>query len=271
MEHNEAAKQHRNQQLRKERNSLLRRIEKAAEGPLVFLGFIWLIMVIIDLIWGLNPVLKTVSAVIWIIFIIDFIAKFILAPEKGKYLKKNWLMAISLIVPAIRVVRVMRVVRLLRGANLLKVVASLNKGMKSLGATFKRRGFGYVLVLTIVVIFAGAAGMYAFENHQPDGLKTYGEALWWTTMLITSLGSQYWPETAEGQTLCLLLAIYGFCVFGYITATLASYFVGNDAEDKDAPIAGADDVKALQKKIDQLTQSINELKEISMSNQHHEV
>ena len=86
-------------------------------------------------------------------------------------------------------------------------------------------------------------------------------------MLLTSLGSEYWPQTAEGQALCLLLGIYGFCVFGYITATLASYFVGNDAQDKDAPVAGAADIKALQKKIDQLTQAINELKTIAVANE----
>lgn len=271
MEHKEANKQQRITKLRRERNTLLRRIENAAEGPLVFLGFLWLVLIIVDLIWGLNPVLKTVSAVIWIIFILDFIGKFILAPEKWKYLKRNWLMAISLIVPAIRAVRVVRLVRLFRGASLLKVVASLNKGMRSVGATFKRRGVGYVLALTLVIIFSGAAGMFAFESHQPDGFKTYGEALWWTAMLLTSLGSEYWPQTAEGQALCLLLGIYGFCVFGYLTATLASLFVGNDAEDKDAPVAGADDIKALQKKIDQLTQSINELKTISLESQKHEV
>jgi len=271
MENKEALTQQRAKQLKRERNTLLKRIEKSAEGPLVFLGFFWLILVIVDLIWGLSPVLKTISVIIWIIFIVDFIAKFILAPEKWKYLKKNWLTAISLLVPALRVVRIVRVVRLLKGANLLKIVASLNRGMKSLGATFNRRGFGYVLALTVVVIFAGAAGMYAFERDAPDGFKTYGEALWWTAMLLTSLGSEYWPQTGEGQALCLLLGIYGFCVFGYITATLASYFVGNDAQDKDAPIAGAGEVKALQKKIDQLTQSINELKAIAMSNQHHQV
>lgn len=267
MEHKKALQQQRNTQLKRERYSLLKKLERAMEGPLVFLGFIWLILVIIDLIWGLNPILKIVSLIIWIIFIIDFIAKFILAPEKWKFLKKNWLTAISLIIPALRVVRIVRIVRLLKGANLIKIVASVNRSMKSLGATFKRRGFGYVVALTIGVIFAGGAGMYAFENQQPDGLKTYGEALWWTAMLITSLGSQYWPETPEGQALCLILALYGFCVFGYITATLASFFVGRDAEEQDAPIAGAEDVKALQKKIDQLTQSINELKAITISNQ----
>lgn len=253
--------------LKHERYSLLRRIERSSDGPLVFLGFVWLALLIVDLIWGLSPPLLVLSSVIWIIFIIDFVIKFILAPEKIKYLKKNWLTAISLIVPALRVIRIVRVVRLFRGMRLIKIVSSINRGMHSLSATMKRHGFSYVIALTIAIILVGAAGMYAFENGQPDGLKNYWSALWWTAMLITSLGSQYWPQTTEGQTLCLLLAIYGFCVFGYITATLASFFVGRDAEEKDAPVAGAEDVRALQKQIQQLTESINELKAISIKRQ----
>ena len=48
-------------------------------------------------------------------------------------------------------------------------------------------------------------------------------------MLLATMGSQFWPVTAEGRILCFLLAMYGFAVFGYITATFASYFVGRDA------------------------------------------
>jgi voltage-gated potassium channel len=253
--------------LKKERNKLLVRIENAMEGPLIFLGFVWLILLIIELIWGLSAILQAISYVIWIIFIIDFIAKLLLAPEKWQFLKTNWLTAISLIIPALRVVRILRVIRLLRGVRLIKIVASVNRSMKSLGATMKRRGFGYVIALTIAIIFAGAAGMYAFENGQPNGLTTYGAALWWTAMLLTSLGSEYWPQTAEGQALCLLLGIYGFCVFGYITATLASFFVGRDAEEKDAPVAGSAEVKALEMQVEKLTQMINELKLITL--QHY--
>ena len=32
-------------------------------------------------------------------------------------------------------------------------------------------------------------------------------------MLLTSLGSKYWPRTAEGRVLCFILALYGFAVF----------------------------------------------------------
>ena len=53
-------------------------------------------------------------------------------------------------------------------------------------------------------------------------------------MLLTTMGSEYWPRSAEGRFICLLLSVYAFAVFGYITATLASYFVGDDAEGERA-------------------------------------
>jgi len=101
--------------------------------------------------------------------------------------------------------------------------------MGSLGRTMQRRGFVYVIALTAIVTFAGAAGMLAFENHS-RGIENYGTALWWTAMIMTTMGSAYWPETPEGRILCIVLALYAFTVFGYVTATLASFFVGRDKE-----------------------------------------
>ncbi len=133
--------------------------------------------------------------------------------------------------------------------------------MKSLGASFGRRGFGYVLTLSIIVCFAGAAGMLAFESDVPNGFKTYGDALWWTAMLLTSIGSDYFPKSAEGRVLCFIIALYGFGVFGYVTATLATFFVGRDAEAKDSEIVGAEDVRALKAEIGSLREEIRGLSE----------
>ena len=80
---------------------------------------------------------------------------------------------------------------------MLRVVSSLNRGMRALGASLSRRGFGYLITLTVLVTLAGAAGIYAFENVVSGGMQSYGEALWWTAMVITTMGSQYWPETVE--------------------------------------------------------------------------
>ncbi len=167
------------EQLINERKKLLTSIEKLLEGPMIFLGFLWLALLVIELIWGLNKPLEYASLTIWIIFIIDFLIKFILAPVKVDFFKKNWLTAISIVIPALRVFRIFRFVRLLRGLRgirLVRIVSSLNRSMNSLGATMKRRAFGYVLTITLIITFAGAAGMYALENPNP-GFDSYGMAL----------------------------------------------------------------------------------------------
>ncbi|MGI8812316.1 MAG: potassium channel family protein [Pyrinomonadaceae bacterium] len=253
------------ERVKAERKGIIENLEDWLETPLLILGFVWLGLLIYELIWNLSPLLQLIGTVIWIIFIIDFIIKFALAPAKTDYLKSNWLTALSLLVPALRVFRIFRAFRIFRlartarGVRLFRVLTSVNRGMRSLGASFGRRGFGYVVALSIIVCFAGAAGMLAFESNMPNGFKTYGDALWWTAMLLTSIGSDYFPQTAEGRVLCFIIALYGFAVFGYVTATLATFFVGRDAEAKDSEIVEAEDVRELKYEIGILREEIRGL------------
>ncbi|MES2645751.1 MAG: ion transporter [Bacteroidota bacterium] len=252
------------EQFVRERKKLLHSFEKLLEGPIIFLGFIWLILLVVELIWGLPKMLEYLSLSIWIIFLVDFLLKFILAPGKLYFLKTNWLTAISLIIPALRVFRIFRFVRVLRGLRgirLVRIVSSLNRSMKSLSATMRRRAFGYVLVLTLAVTFAGAAGMHAIEKTTP-GFESYGMALWWTAMRVITAGSEYYPLTPEGRGLAFMIALFGYAIFGYVTATLATFFIGRDAEEKDAPVAGTKDVEALKKEIQVLTIAVSQLKDL---------
>lgn len=251
------------EELTHERNKLLVSIEKLLEGPMVFLGFVWLLLLVTELVNGLSKPLKYASLIIWMLFIIDFLLKFILAPKKGLYLKNSWLTAISLFIPALRVFRVFRVVRLLRGlkgVRIVRLVSSLNRSMNSLSATMKRRAFGYVLLVTLIVTFAGAAGMYAFEKPNP-GFESYGMALWWTAMRVITAGNEFNPLTTEGRGLAFLIALFGYTILGYITATFATFFIGRDAEDKDAPVAGSNEIKELKSDIHALARTVNEIKE----------
>lgn len=250
------------EQLVTERKKLLTSLENFLEAPMIFLGFVWLVLLVIELIWGFNKSIEYSSLTIWIIFIIDFFIKLILAPIKVVFLKKNWLTAISLIIPALRVFRIFRFVRLLRGLrgiSIVRIVSSLNRSMKSLRATMKRRAFGYVFMITLIVTFAGAAGMYALENPNP-GFDSYGMALWWTAMRVIASGFEFDPSTLEGRGLAFLIAIFGYSIFGYVTATFATFFIGRDAEEKDAPLAGAKDLGELKREIIALRRSIDDLK-----------
>lgn len=237
------------QSLTETRSEILQQLEDWLDLPMLVLSFVWLALFIVELIWGLNPFLDTVSTVIWILFILNFLLEFIVAPHKRTYLRQNLITIGSLALPALRTLKVLRVVRAARGVRLLSVMTRTNRGMRSLSASFRRRGFGYVIALTALVIVVGAAGMYAFEREVPSGLQNYGTALWWTAMLMTTMGSDYFPETPEGRILCFLLALYAFAVFGYVTATIATFFVGRDAEDESVEIAGTLSIQALQAEI----------------------
>lgn len=253
------------EELKRERYELLQRLEDWLETPMLVLAFVWLALLVVELIQGESLLFYFIGTIIWIIFIIDFAVKLVLAPDKSFYLKRNWLTATALLLPALRIFRAFRAFRLLRlartgrGLHLVRVVSSLNRGMKALGASLSRRGFGYVLVLTMLVTFAGAAGMYAFENQAPGGPVSYIESLWWTAMLMTTMGSEYWPQTAEGRLLCVFLALYAFGVFGYVTAALATFFVGRDADSSEAELAGARQVAVLQDEVIALRNEIRAL------------
>ena len=247
--------------LARERYRLAAHISRALATPMTILGFIWLILLVMDFTSGLSPLLRLVSYAIWGLFIVQFLLEFFIAPKKLLYLRRNWLTAIALLVPALRVLsvfRALRVLRALRGVRLVRVIGSANRGMRALGRVMGRRGFGYVTSLSLLVMAAGAAGMYAFEHDvQGSTLVSFGSALWWTAMILTTMGSDYFPKTSEGRLLCFLLALYGFAVFGYVTATIASFFVARDADDSRGEVAGSRQIERLEREIASLHEKLD--------------
>ena len=237
-----------------ERRDILAQLEDWIETPMLILSFVWLLLVLVELVWGASELLEVFGTAIWIVFVLEFLLRLSLAPEKVSFLKVNWITIIALIVPAFRMLRVFRAVRFARaarGLRLVRVVGTANRGMRALRSSMRRRGLGYVLALSVLITFLGAAGMLAFEPaaEVEGGFGGYIDALWWTAMLLTSIGSEYWPRSPEGRLLCFLLSLYGLAVFGYITASFASFFVGRDAEAADAEVAGARDIAALRAEI----------------------
>jgi voltage-gated potassium channel len=246
---------------------LLRRVSSLLDKPMTALSFVWLILMIVEFAHGLTPAMETANYILWSAFVLHFALEFWIAPEKLDYLRSNWLTALALLLPAFRMLRVFRSFRALRllrtarvgrGVRLVRWITSLNRGMKATQATMRKRGLGYVIVLTLLVNFVGAAAMYVFENPRAlresealtadtsaSGIRSYAESLWWTAMMLTTMGSDYFPKTPEGRAVALLLAIYGFAIFGYITATVASFILRVDREEQ----VTAGDVRQLRAEI----------------------
>ncbi len=239
--------------IERERDTLVQQVSSAVERVMVLLSAIWIALLVGELVAGPLPAsLELAVWVIWGVFVLHFLAEFVIAPAKLRYLKGNWLTVLSLVLPAVRVLRafaalrVLRAARVVRSVGLLRMLTSVNRGMASLRTTAASRGLGYVVAATVLMVVVGAAGMAWFESPEAlagnDGdpstapLDGYADALWWTLYAMTT-GATSQPVTGEGRLLGWLLSLYGLGVFGYLTAVLASHFVGRERGMGLGPIA----------------------------------
>jgi len=230
---------------------LLAEVERVAQPVMLVLALIWLLLVIAELVWTNSAIVRLLGTAIWIVFIAEFLLRLALAPQKLHFLRNNLITLVALVAPAFRLFAALRFLRLARGVRLVRIVGTANRSLKAVRKSFGRRGLSYVFIATALITFLGAAGMFAFEpaSAVPGGFTGYGDALWWTAMLLSTMGSGFWPVTPEGRLLALLLSLYGLAVFGYITASIATFFIGQDAVANNGPLASGEELKALRREI----------------------
>lgn len=241
--------------------------EAQMQRPVLLLSLAWLVLLVAEVVFPQGRYFEVFGTVIWLMLAFDFLIRLTLTTRKWFFLRTNWLLALSLALPALRLFQITRVFFAARTAvafpsvRVVSLITSFNNSVRTLRNTLRRRAFAYVVALTVLIILAGAVGIFIFERPH-RGFENYGDALWFTAMIILTLGSQFWPVTAEGRLLCVLLSVYAFTVLGYLTATLASMFIGADAGGQpDAAEAQAftelkTELEALRLEVQTLTQRL---------------
>lgn len=87
----------------------------------------------------------------------------------------------------------------------------------------------YVFAVTGVIAVTGAAGFYAFERGINTNVDSYGDALWWTLVTLTTIGyGDIFPVTFGGRVIATFLMFIGIGILGVFTAAFAAYFVRSD-------------------------------------------
>lgn len=239
-----------------EREELRERIERWMRTPLDVLAVALLGIIVAEFAQELPAEWRTVvSALSWFIYAVFtgyFTVQLLLAPDKAAYLRRNWLAAISVVLPAFRTLRVLRAARAVRSLRLVRVLTATNRGTRALGEVLGRYRFGRVLGLTVAVTAVGAAALVSFEPAATA--MSYGDALWHTLALVTTIGSSFEPRTLEGRVLTVLLVVWGLGVFGYATGSVASYFLGRGPKED-----GASDLAELREEVRELRRAVASL------------
>ena len=245
----------------------LKTLPRKLERPMLLLSFVWFLVIITELVNGMSPLLLSLGTVLWALFVFYFGLRLAVVPNRVIFLKRNWLFVLAILVPILRFFPFLQTLSLARaltatfGMQVIWMFASADQGLRSLRRTMGRRGAGYALTFTVVVILAGAAGMLHFENDSPDpqGIHSYPKALWWAAMQITNIGSGYRPMTFGGHVLCLGISIFAVAIFGYLTALFAAFFIGRDAEDPKSEIPNQTSINQLSGEVALLRKAIEEV------------
>ena len=251
-------------QVRAERESLEERIHGWLDLPLAILALIWTILVVVELAVPLSPLaseqIAKVNFAIWFVFAVVFFFEFALAPNKLRYLQHNFLSALAVGLPFFRVVRVLQFGRVLRSTSLVRLIVVANRATAGAAEIFREQQFAYVVSLVLVSTLLSAAGVFFFERGVPGTpFQTFWEALWWAAALATTINIGADPVTLEGRVIALLQRVVALAVFGYVTASIASFLVGQRVNERPKAPDDPEAILRLTEEVRQLRATIEQL------------
>ncbi|MBB5954532.1 voltage-gated potassium channel [Saccharothrix tamanrassetensis] len=224
----------------------LARWERRAEWPLTALAVVFVVAYAWQVLDdrstpGLHAVLEVVLWVVWLVFAIDYAARFKLAANKRKFFVSHLFDLLAVLLPMVRQLRVLRLVTVLKVLN------------RRFAGKIRQKVGVYVAGVTTLVGLCASLAVLDAERHHPDAtITTFGDAAWWTLTTISTVGyGDRYPVTWEGRLVAALLMIGGIALLGVITGTIASWLVerlsgveGQVVEAEQATVAELRSVRA---------------------------
>ena len=196
------------------REAMLDSVERLTELPLLLLSFIMIPLLLGPMLWSLSEteelVFTTLDVFIWAVFAADLAVKLAIAPDRLRFVKRNWLEVLVVAVPFIRPLRLVRLFVF---------------GTRAFVRSRRLVNVDFLLVYAIGMVAIAATIVTAAEAGQ-DTIDSFPDALWWSMVTVTTVGyGDMTPATPTGRAIAIFLMIGGIGLFGGLTANLASAIV----------------------------------------------
>lgn len=222
----------------------LERWQQITYWPLIIVSLVFIVayswQVIADLQGSAYTAARVCMAASWILFLVDYLVRLNLAPERGKWFRGHLFELAVVTVPALRPLR------------LLKALTLVNTLQRTAGTRLRSNIAVYGAGATAVLIWIAALAVLDVERGRPGAnIETFGDAVWWAFVTVSTVGyGDFYPVTGWGRTVAAMLMVGGVAVVGVTTATLASWIIERASEGRD------DDEPATRQQVRELAEQI---------------
>lgn len=193
------------------------------------LAIISVVFAFIDLSGGLSDWMRIADAIIYIIFVLDYVIRFFYSEDKKTFFKGNILDLIS-IIPVnsafrfFRTLKIFKLAKLTKLGKLARFFAITGRLFNKAKRFFNTNGFKYILLLSASLIVIGGLLISHFENM---GVL---DGIWWAFVTATTVGyGDISPETGIGKIIACVLMINGIGLIGSLTSTITAFFIYDNA------------------------------------------
>ena len=168
-------------------------------------------------------------AVVCLIFLVDFFALMLSNSRPLQFFLRNIAMLI-LSIPYHAILSFLDIrpghlaTMVLSGVVLLRAVMALFITLRWLiESRTTRLLWAYIATVLLCTYFASLL-FYEYESPVNSTVKSFGDALWWAAMNLTTVGAEIFPVTAIGKVICVLLPVLGTAMFPILTVYITSFY-----------------------------------------------
>lgn len=235
------------------------RWERATNPPLMVLAVLFLLLYawrVLDT--DASPTLDSgllwADIGIWAVFAVDFAVRLRLSTDRVRFVRKHPLDLLVVLVPPFRPLRLVRAALLL--------LDTLNRATKP-----RTRLVTFVASSSLLILLLSSLAFFDAEYGAPESkIKTFGDALWWSAVSVTTVGyGDVYPVTTEGRLVSLVLMTLGIGLISFAIGTMTSWVVEQLKTVDDATDRAERTLAELVDEVRSLRSEVAELRERSQA------
>jgi len=200
------------------------RWERHTEWPLALVAAVFLVLYSVEVLAQPHGTeahsLWLASWLVWGFFVIDYIVRLALAPDRPRWFVRHLFDLLIVALP------------LMRPLRLLRFVVLVGALQRAVGDAVRGRILIYTVAGTTLLIYVSSLAVLDAERGHPGAtITTFGNAVWWAITTVTTVGyGDVYPVTVTGRVIAALLMVGGISLIGVVTGSLASWIVQRVAE-----------------------------------------